>query len=215
MRSGLLRTAHGALILQRSASIWKRRLDTRVVGVLGCVCGVWCVWRGLARGKTTVCRFTTSLCRSKTLLCMPAKRAYVFNMRAFCRYKRKRFEPTHADVLNLHTERREENDHSSSRFSLCTHGSDFHSFQRSEIFTETKRHKQNEGRPSSRQGTKTSNCNKIKGLRQAWLNSKGHVAHVPSSFCDTEALLASSNHFLAQHIQGCPSKSKPHHSSKQ
>ena len=49
-------------------------------GVVSCVvlCGVWCVvWRGL------------------------------FNMRAFCRYTRKRFEPTHRDVLNLHTERRE------------------------------------------------------------------------------------------------------------
>ena len=26
-----------------------------------------------------------------------------FNMRAFCRYTHKRFEPTHGDVLNLHT----------------------------------------------------------------------------------------------------------------
>ena len=32
---------------------------------------------------------------------------HVFNMRAFCQYTRKRFEPTHGDVLNLHTMRRE------------------------------------------------------------------------------------------------------------
>ena len=39
--------------------------------------------------------------------CVPAKRAHVFNMRAFCQYTRKRFEPTHGDFLNLHTVRRE------------------------------------------------------------------------------------------------------------
>ena len=59
--------------------------------VLGCVCGVWCVWRGLARGKTVY--------RQNACMC--------FNMRAFCQYTQKRFEPTHGDVLNLHTVRRE------------------------------------------------------------------------------------------------------------
>ena len=54
-----------------------------VVSVRGCVLG--CVWRGLARGKTPLCRF----------------------MRAFRGHTRKRFEPTHGDGLNLHTEKRE------------------------------------------------------------------------------------------------------------
>ena len=55
---------------------------------VGCVvsevCGVWvacvvsvvcvvCVWRGLARGKTSVWRF-------KTLPCVPAKRAHALNL---------------------------------------------------------------------------------------------------------------------------------------
>ena len=107
------------------------------------------------------------MCRSKTHPCVPAKRPHVFNMRAVCRYTRKRSEPTHGDVSNLHAKRREgrrvregggsllslfpslflssvvlflfslsllssslsslsnnDNDHSSSRFSLYTHGSD-------------------------------------------------------------------------------------------
>ena len=63
-----------------------------------CVCGVvcvLCVWRGLARGKPLVCRFKTSPCA-------PAPRAHVEHMRAFYRYTRRRFEPTHGDVSNLH-----------------------------------------------------------------------------------------------------------------
>ena len=44
-----------------------------------------------------------SVCRFKTLPCVPAKRAHVEHMRAFCLYTRKRFEPTHGDVWNLHT----------------------------------------------------------------------------------------------------------------
>ena len=43
------------------------------------------------------------MCGLKTSPCVGSKRAHVFNMRAFCRYTRKRFEPTHGDVLNLHT----------------------------------------------------------------------------------------------------------------
>ena len=74
------------------------------VGVQCVVCVVCCVWRGFARGKPTVCRFKTSpVCRFKTPPCVPAKRAHVFNMSAFCRYTRRRFEPTHGDVLSIHT----------------------------------------------------------------------------------------------------------------
>ena len=52
------------------------------------------VWRGLARGQTPrVWVQIVSVCRFKTLPCAPAKRAHVFNMRAFCRHTRKRFEP--------------------------------------------------------------------------------------------------------------------------
>ena len=100
------------------------------------VCGVVCVAR-LGMRKKPVCRFKTSPC-------VPAKRVHVLNMRAFRTYTRKRFEPTHGDVLNLHTGEREgggggslslsfslllslsnnDNDHSSSRFSLKTHSSD-------------------------------------------------------------------------------------------
>ena len=43
------------------------------------------------------------VCRFKTSPCVPAKRAHVEHMRAFCRHTRKRFEPTHGDVLFLHT----------------------------------------------------------------------------------------------------------------
>ena len=77
-----------------------------------CVCNVWCVclcvWRGLARGKhPCVARLGTrknvSVCTFKTLPCVLAKRAHVEHMRAFCLYTRRRFEPTHGDVLNLHT----------------------------------------------------------------------------------------------------------------
>ena len=69
-----------------------------------CVC-VLCVWRDLARGKHPVCRFKTSPCVGpKTPACVPAKRPHVEQMRAFGRYTRMPFEPTHGDVLNLHTE---------------------------------------------------------------------------------------------------------------
>ena len=75
--------------------------------VLCCVCGVWCVARLGTRKNPCVQVQNVSVCRFKTLPCVPAKRAQVLNMRAFCRYTRKRLEPTHGDVLNLHTERRE------------------------------------------------------------------------------------------------------------
>ena len=72
------------------------------------VCGVWCVWRGLARAKPLrVYAQNVSMCRFKTPPCVLAKRAHVENMRAFCRHTRRRFEPTHRDVLSIHTGRRE------------------------------------------------------------------------------------------------------------
>ena len=87
--------------------VWCGLVCWVVCWVVSVVCGVllcvFRVWRGLARGKKkkkTVCRF-------KTLPCVPAKRAHVEHMRAFCRHTRKRFEPTHGDVLNPHTGRRE------------------------------------------------------------------------------------------------------------
>ena len=49
---------------------------------------------------------------------------------------------------------------------------------------------------------------KFEGLRQIGLNAKGLVAHLPSSFCDTETLRPAPNQlpglmqFLAQHVQG-------------
>ena len=52
------------------------------------VCGVWCV---------CVARLDIPCAGSNRL-----KNASVFNMRAFCRHTRKRFEPTHGDFLNLH-----------------------------------------------------------------------------------------------------------------
>ena len=68
---------------------------------------LWCVvWRGLARGKTSVCRFKTSPCASSKRFRVCQQNARMLNMRAFCRYKRKRFEPTHGHVSNPHTERR-------------------------------------------------------------------------------------------------------------
>ena len=54
-------------------------------------------------------------------------------------------------------------------------------------------HKQNEGGLPSRQGTQCSNCDKNRRTQTSPLNSKGLVAHVPSSFCDTEAILAAAH----------------------
>ena len=36
-------------------------------------------------------------------MCVPAKRAHVEHMRAFCQHTRMRFEPAHGDVLSTHT----------------------------------------------------------------------------------------------------------------
>ena len=128
-------------------------------------CGVCGVWRGLAREKLPVCRFQTPPC-------VPAKRAHVFNMCAWCRHTRRRFEhytwrrfePTEPLSLSpslslvpsfslpsfssfslslvlflrslpslffsfsfsalFSSLSNNDNDHSSSGLSLCTHGSD-------------------------------------------------------------------------------------------
>ena len=100
--------------------------------VLCVVCSVWCVcvqcvvcvcvvcvvsvcgaaWHA---EKPSVCWFKTSPCVGSKRL---AKRAHLFSMCAFCRYTWKRFEPTRADVLDLHTERREEGGFSSLSSSL-------------------------------------------------------------------------------------------------
>ena len=72
-----------------------------------CVVSVVCV-----RGVCRVCGAARHaekilVCRFKTPPCVPAKRAHVFNMPAFCQYTRKRFEPTHGDVFNLQTRNEE------------------------------------------------------------------------------------------------------------
>ena len=96
--------------------MWDVRFVFWCCGVLLCVVCVvcvglclWCVVCGAAwhAEKTRVWVQNVYECRSKTLPCVRAKRAHVFNMRAFCRNTRNRFEPTHGDVLNLHTGRRE------------------------------------------------------------------------------------------------------------
>ena len=77
--------------------------------VVCCVCGVLCVVCGAAwhAEKPRVWVQNVSVCRFKTHPCVPAKRAHVEHMRPFCRHTWMRFEPTHGDVLNLHTVKRE------------------------------------------------------------------------------------------------------------
>ena len=74
--------------------------------VCGVVCVV-CVWLGLASGKPPCAGETSPSEGSKRIRVYQQKRPHVFNMRAFCQYTRKRFEPSHGDVFNLHTGRRE------------------------------------------------------------------------------------------------------------
>ena len=76
-----------------------------VVLVLVLVCNVWCVVSVVCvRG---VCGCVLSVCNAaghaENPPHVPAKRPHVEHMRAFRRYTRKRFEPTHGDVLNQHT----------------------------------------------------------------------------------------------------------------
>ena len=113
----------------------------------GVVCwGV--VWCGLACEKPLRMQIqNASVCAFKTTPCAPGKRPHVLNMRAFSGYTRKRPERTHGGVFNtwrgfppsllsslfsslssllssLFPLSNDDNDHSSSRLSLCTHGSD-------------------------------------------------------------------------------------------
>ena len=73
-----------------------------VCGVCG-VCGA--VWH--AEKKNRVYAQNLPVCRFKTPPCVPAKRSHVEHMRAFCWHTRRRFEPSHGDVLSIHTGRRE------------------------------------------------------------------------------------------------------------
>ena len=72
-----------------------------------CVCGVSvvCVAR-LDTRKTPpcVCSKTSPCVGFKTHPCVPAKRPHVERV---CRHTRRHFEPTHRDVLSIHTGRRE------------------------------------------------------------------------------------------------------------
>ena len=58
-------------------------------------CGVCCVCGAAWHAENP------RVCGFKTTPCVPAKRAHVFNMRAFCRFARKPFEPQSA--LFVHT----------------------------------------------------------------------------------------------------------------
>ena len=73
-----------------------------------CVCGVVCVVcvARLGTRKTHPCVGSKRLRVQvqNASVCIPAKRVHVEHMRAFCRFTRRRFEPTQEDVLNLHTE---------------------------------------------------------------------------------------------------------------
>ena len=82
--------------------------------VSGCVCGVWCVWCVCV---ACVARLGTrkKKCASSKRLRVSVKNASVYRQNArmlntcarFAGYTRRRLEPTHGDVLNLHTGRRE------------------------------------------------------------------------------------------------------------
>ena len=67
-----------------------------VCGVCGVRCVV-CVWLGLARGKTPVCRFKMSPC-------VGSKRIRVYRQNARTCATCARFASTHRSVLNVHTE---------------------------------------------------------------------------------------------------------------
>ena len=65
--------------------------------VVSVVCCVWCVWRGLARGKTTVCMLKMSPC-------VGSKRISVYRQNARMLNTCARFAGTHGSVSNLHME---------------------------------------------------------------------------------------------------------------
>ena len=94
-------------------SVWcivyseKRTWDVRFVFRCLCVCvvcGVVYVARLGTRKAPAVCRFKTAPCvHSKRPRVCRQNARICYHMRAFCRYTRKRFEPTHGCVLNTHT----------------------------------------------------------------------------------------------------------------
>ena len=55
------------------------------------------------RGSTVLMSSTLPCVVSKTPPCAPARRPHVFNMRASCRYTRRRFETTHGSVQDMST----------------------------------------------------------------------------------------------------------------
>ena len=65
--------------------------------VVWCVWCVWCVLRGLARGKTPVCRLKTPPCVVQNVP------VYAGTTRT-CGETCARFASIHGDVLNVHTE---------------------------------------------------------------------------------------------------------------
>ena len=74
-------------------------------GLCLCVVLVWCgVWWSLARGKPT-CVYVqnASVCTVRTSPCVPATGTHVEDMRACCRYTRRRPDRTHGGVFNVHT----------------------------------------------------------------------------------------------------------------
>ena len=82
------------------------------MSVVCCACVlsvcVWCMCGAAWHAENPrVYAQNVSVCRFKTHPCIPAKRAHVEHTRAFCRHTRMRFEPTHGDVLSIHTEKRE------------------------------------------------------------------------------------------------------------
>ena len=74
------------------------------VGCVVCVvCSVWCWW-SLARGKPPcVSVQNASVCTVRTSPCVPATGPNVQDIRACCRYTRRRPHRTHGGVLNVHT----------------------------------------------------------------------------------------------------------------
>ena len=69
-----------------------------------CVCvNVWGVARLGARKNPRAHVQHASVCCFKTPPCVAARRPHVFNMRASCRFTRKRFETTHGGVLDMST----------------------------------------------------------------------------------------------------------------
>ena len=80
-----------------------------------CTCGVWCwccvwcvvlAWCVVKLGTRKTPRVyvqNASVCEVRTSPCVPATGPHVLDMRACCRYTRRRPDLTHGGVLNVHT----------------------------------------------------------------------------------------------------------------